>query len=294
MTTSSFWRNTTVMLMTMKDPVATRATKERQVRQGLWTRTYQKRSKNCWQGNINKVVRHRFKPTLFCLYYLNHSLDGGGKEGTDVEGLDDQEDDDFGQIKVSDKHVKVIALGHSSNLKVFYASRTHSQLSQFINEVRKTKHAENIWSVSLGSRKNLCINKKVNSLGSVHRINEACLDLQKKGTYKRQSYQTVVMLIVTSSLRIRIDKERCAYLPAQTEKGLWQKFEEHALVSEKMKILLSIYWPNWTLCYIKAHTQDIEDLYKTGKHLNICPYYGSRQTTKPAQVQYRFVGVNYN
>ncbi|KAI8341304.1 helicase C-terminal domain-containing protein [Chlamydoabsidia padenii] len=162
-------------------------------------------------SNLSKEVRE-----------LLASLNEGDEtaKGNGGHELSDEEDDDFGQIKI------------------FYASRTHSQLSQFINEVQKTKFAKDIWSVSLGSRKNLCINKKVNSLGSIHRINEACLDLQKK------------------------DKERCPYLPGQTEKGLWHKFEEHAL----------------------AQTQDIEDLYKTGKHLNICPYYGSRQTTKPAQL----------
>ncbi|KAI8089909.1 putative ATP-dependent RNA helicase DDX11 [Halteromyces radiatus] len=124
--------------------------------------------------------------------------------------------------------------------KIFYASRTHSQLSQFIHEIGKTKYAEHIWIVALGSRKNLCINEKVRSLGGVHRINEACLDLQKKGT----------------------ESERCSYLPLMKEKGQWQSFQEHAL----------------------AQVQDIEDLCKKGKELHICPYYGTRQTTKPAQL----------
>ncbi|ORZ12843.1 helicase C-terminal domain-domain-containing protein [Absidia repens] len=125
-------------------------------------------------------------------------------------------------------------------LKIFYASRTHSQLSQFVHEVQKTKYADDIWTVPLGSRKNLCINEKVRSLGGVTRINEACLDLQKKGT----------------------EAEKCIYLPSQDEKGRWRHFQEHAL----------------------AKVQDIEDLCKTGEHLHICPYYGSRQTTKPAQL----------
>lgn len=65
--------------------------------------------------------------------------------------------------------------------KIYYASRTHSQLSQFVHEVNKTIYAEDIYEVSLASRKNMCINKEVRKLGNVNKINEACLDLQKSG-----------------------------------------------------------------------------------------------------------------
>lgn len=44
-------------------------------------------------------------------------------------------------------------------LKIFFCSRTHSQLSQFIKELRKTVFANEMDVVSLGSRKNLCINE---------------------------------------------------------------------------------------------------------------------------------------
>ena len=44
------------------------------------------------------------------------------------------------------------------NLKVYFCSRTHSQLSQFIKELRKTAFGSELQVVSLGSRKNLCIN----------------------------------------------------------------------------------------------------------------------------------------
>jgi len=44
-------------------------------------------------------------------------------------------------------------------LKVYFCSRTHSQLSQFVKELRKTVFADEMGVVSLGSRKNLCINQ---------------------------------------------------------------------------------------------------------------------------------------
>ena len=44
-------------------------------------------------------------------------------------------------------------------LKVYFCSRTHSQLSQFIKELRKTVFANDMKVVCLGSRKNFCINE---------------------------------------------------------------------------------------------------------------------------------------
>ena len=42
--------------------------------------------------------------------------------------------------------------------KVFFTSRTHSQLSQFVKEFRRTGFASELNLVCLGSRKNMCIN----------------------------------------------------------------------------------------------------------------------------------------
>ena len=78
--------------------------------------------------------------------------------------------------------------------KIFFCSRTHSQLTQFVNELRRVKMpsslpqggdledaAEQIKHLSLGSRKNLCINPKVARLNSATAMNERCLEMQKSG-----------------------------------------------------------------------------------------------------------------
>ncbi|KAI9005348.1 hypothetical protein BC832DRAFT_592469 [Gaertneriomyces semiglobifer] len=62
--------------------------------------------------------------------------------------------------------------------RLFYCSRTHSQISQFVNEIKKTSYTD-CKVVSLGSRKTLCINKSVQRLGSLAKINDKCLDLMK-------------------------------------------------------------------------------------------------------------------
>lgn len=69
--------------------------------------------------------------------------------------------------------------------KIFYASRTHSQLSQFVNEVKKTEFADfdvgpTVRVTSLASRANLCVNSEVIKLKDSNAINERCLELQKE------------------------------------------------------------------------------------------------------------------
>lgn len=69
--------------------------------------------------------------------------------------------------------------------KIYYASRTHSQLNQFVNEVKKTQFAniDNgpvVKVVTLASRATLCINPKVIKLKDQNAINERCKELQKE------------------------------------------------------------------------------------------------------------------
>ncbi|KAL3673599.1 hypothetical protein V7S43_001300 [Phytophthora oleae] len=69
-------------------------------------------------------------------------------------------------------------------VKIIYCSRTHSQISQFVREIRKTAFAERIRVVSLGSRKNLCVNPKVSKLNSDLRMTDKCLDMMQSSKTK--------------------------------------------------------------------------------------------------------------
>lgn len=68
--------------------------------------------------------------------------------------------------------------------KIYFASRTHSQLSQLSEALRKLKVPVS-WSedavpvryVSLGSRRHLCINPQVSQLHSVQAMNDRCNEL---------------------------------------------------------------------------------------------------------------------
>lgn len=72
--------------------------------------------------------------------------------------------------------------------KIIYAARTHSQLSQFISELRRTHWGKDVKVVALGSRSLLCSNEDVlyssksnkkSSRRSEAQITEMCLDMQK-------------------------------------------------------------------------------------------------------------------
>lgn len=145
-------------------------------------------------------------------------------------------------------------------LKIFFCSRTHSQLSQFVGELQRvhlpagfppekketpsdgaTELTEEIKQITLGSRKNLCINPKVNKLASQTAINERCVELQQSKTPA---------------------EKKCQYLPTKDDESLVLDFKDHALAS----------------------IRDIEDLADVGRKLAICPYYASRPAVTPAEM----------
>ena len=139
-------------------------------------------------------------------------------------------------------------------MKIYFCSRTHSQLTQFVHEVRRVDVPPASWAaeadprdkvlvkhVPLGSRKNLCVNPKVSKLGSAAAINERCLDLQQPNTPK---------------------EHKCKFIPNKDNETLVNDFRDHTL----------------------ADVRDIEDLGDIGKRIGICPYYASRATIKPSEI----------
>lgn len=103
-------------------------------------------------------------------------LDETLKERATSEFGDEWDDQQEKEINLNTR--KVVICCFFSNLQIFYCSRTHSQLTQFVNEVKSTLYGEDCKLVSLGSRKNLCINEQVNRPdSSVNQVNDKCLDM---------------------------------------------------------------------------------------------------------------------
>ncbi|EPS45783.1 hypothetical protein H072_142 [Dactylellina haptotyla CBS 200.50] len=148
-------------------------------------------------------------------------------------------------------------------IKIFYCSRTHSQLSQFTAELRRVhlpptfeldeepsateedRPEEVVKHLSLGSRKLLCINDKVNTPGtSAKTVNDRCLDLQQSSTPAEKKCPFLLP---------KVDNERTV---------LERQFRDLAL----------------------ADIKDIEDLRGVGEKLKICGYYASREAIKPTEI----------
>lgn len=139
-------------------------------------------------------------------------------------------------------------------LKIYFCSRTHSQLSQFTGELKRValppglppdengeQTMEEIKQLTLGSRSNLCINPKVNKLSTSTAINERCIELQQSSTPAAK---------------------KCTYLPNKDSEKTMFEFRDHAL----------------------AKIRDIEELAKLGTKLQICPYYASRPAIGNAEI----------
>ncbi|XP_055715290.1 putative ATP-dependent RNA helicase DDX11-like protein 8 [Phlebotomus papatasi] len=136
------------------------------------------------------------------------------------------------------------------NTKIFFCSRTHSQLSQVVEEVKRTKFAENLRVVSLGSRQNFCINKEVRNLKSVALINEKCLDLQRNRSK------------VTSAEDGKVLKRK---------KGKGCEFLKESAIETLRDTALS-------------EIVDIEDIVELGRIEKGCPYYANRAAISDAQL----------
>ncbi|KAK6172332.1 hypothetical protein SNE40_016013 [Patella caerulea] len=138
--------------------------------------------------------------------------------------------------------------------KIYFCSRTHSQLSQFVREVIKSPYGDDTRVISLGSRQNLCINEAVKKIKSLSLMNETCLDMQKKG--KKSSSKEQV--------KKRSKVAGCSYYKYE----LLQDFKDSVLLE----------------------VRDIEQLASVGKKMKACPYYGTRYAIPAAEI----VALPYN
>ncbi|XP_067011549.2 ATP-dependent DNA helicase DDX11 isoform X2 [Anabrus simplex] len=143
--------------------------------------------------------------------------------------------------------------------KVYFCSRTHSQLAQFVGEVQRSPYGKDIRLVSLASRQNYCINEAVQKLRNMSLINERCLDMQKK-----KKGRTTTKDADGKSVKKSRGATGCLYLNQQSIETL------------RDETLVDIH--------------DVEQLVKRGQELSACPYYSSRSSVKDAQV----VVVPYN
>ncbi|XP_073177217.1 ATP-dependent DNA helicase DDX11 isoform X5 [Lepidochelys kempii] len=136
--------------------------------------------------------------------------------------------------------------------KIYYCSRTHSQLAQFVHEVQKSPFGEEVRLVSLGSRQSLCVNEEVRHLGAVQLINDRCMEMQKNKHGKKSEGEE------SEGKKRRVSRAVCPFYSYEQ----MQFLRDEVLVKVK----------------------DIEQLVALGKEIKACPYYGSRYAIPAAQL----------
>uniref|UniRef100_A0A672PKY4 ATP-dependent DNA helicase DDX11 n=1 Tax=Sinocyclocheilus grahami TaxID=75366 RepID=A0A672PKY4_SINGR len=134
--------------------------------------------------------------------------------------------------------------------KIYYCSRTHSQLAQFVHEVQKSPYGAAVRLVNLGSRQNLCINPEVIRLGNVQMMNDRCLEMQKNKHEKAPDSET--------KRRRGVAKATCPF----------SGFE--SLMAMRDEVLVKV--------------RDVEQLLQHGRETHTCPYYSTRMAIPAAQV----------
>ncbi|XP_058660429.1 ATP-dependent DNA helicase DDX11 [Ammospiza caudacuta] len=153
-----------------------------------------------------------------------------------VSGLEEEDDDDL-----EEEHVT----------KIYYCSRTHSQLSQFVREVQKSPFGKDTRLVSLGSRQNLCVNEEVRRLGALQLINDRCMEMQKNKHEKKSSEEN-------GGKKRRVSHTVCPFY----------SFEQMQFLRDEVLV----------------EVKDIEQLVSLGREAKACPYYGSRFAIPAAQL----------
>ncbi|KAK2894469.1 hypothetical protein Q8A67_011698 [Cirrhinus molitorella] len=137
--------------------------------------------------------------------------------------------------------------------KIYYCSRTHSQLAQFVHEVQKSPYGAAVRLVNLGSRQNLCINPEVVRLGNVQMMNDRCLEMQKNKHEKREKASDS-----ETKRRRGVPKATCPF----------SGFEN--LMAMRDEVLVKV--------------RDVEQLLQHGRETHTCPYYSTRMAIPAAQV----------
>ncbi|KAE8613577.1 hypothetical protein XENTR_v10007766 [Xenopus tropicalis] len=165
------------------------------------------------------------------LLLVEYESDEETKKGPDR--LEDEED-------LEEEHVT----------KIYYCSRTHSQLSQFVHEVQKSPFGKQTRLVSLGSRQNMCVNDDVRRLGNVQLINDRCMEMQRNKHEKKNKEPE----------RKKRQESRAA-CP-------FYSYEQMQFLRDE------------TLVEVK----DIEQLVSLAREVKACPYYSSRYAIPTAQV----------
>ncbi|VDN04442.1 unnamed protein product [Thelazia callipaeda] len=136
-------------------------------------------------------------------------------------------------------------------IKIIYATRTHSQLEQFAEEIKKTRFKPRI--VTLGSRQHFCINESVRALKQLGLMVERCNELRdNKSSVKRYKDGE-------SNLVIKDSKGSCPFARNDAIEDLCDQI-------------------------LASKLSTVSQLVDCGQKISGCPYFASRKAVAYSQM----------
>ncbi len=144
--------------------------------------------------------------------------------------------------------------------QIIFCSRTHSQLTQFVNEIKRTAFADTVRVVSLSSRKNLCVHPEISKLKNAQRINDKCLDMQKSAGKKKTA----------AELAAEVLQGTVRDTPASAVHSSCPYLSNDSMSLFRDRIL--------------SRVHDLEELHTLGSGSGICSYFGARHAVAAAHV----------
>lgn len=138
---------------------------------------------------------------------------------------------------------------------MIYATRTHSQIQEFLSEFKKTKFAKEVTAIELASRKQYCFNEKVCHLDNNYLMKQRCKEH-------------------------RSSKTGCPYYNAT--RILNAKFELFPLKVAQTKADVSTL--KLPTVPIGQPLADIEDINGYFKPKQVCSYFATKENAKFADV----------
>jgi regulator of telomere elongation helicase 1 len=146
---------------------------------------------------------------------------------------------------------------------IFYASRTHSQLSQVVKEVRSSAYAHSTTVAVLGSRQQLCVHEQVSNLPTNSAINHACNELTQTRP-ARCHFRNAVP-----------DNGSLGLAPSSVSSS--STYSQNSAPSSLRPSSASSLG-GW------GAARDIEELVELGKQDAVCPYFLSRNVVPEANL----------
>ncbi|ETO15784.1 DEAD/DEAH box helicase [Reticulomyxa filosa] len=260
-------------------------------------------------ANKKRRYNHTFGYSLLFSWFNGEGLPAGGTNQTDTKNRS------VNEWMVCSSVIYLFIYFFATNQKTFelearsqkkkkktpqiiYCSRTHSQLQQFIKEIRKTKFKDDqLEIVHLGSRKQLCVNDDINQKQvGVEHINEKCLEMQqsasvpgevkihaknKKAATAKGGESTKISAAGQKNEAVQAKKRSRAQMENEAKHGA-NEAKKKGKKQSKCPYLNDRIEQFSLMSTLEMH--DIEQCFELGKKMNACAYYGIRKNVATAHL----------